>query len=220
MKFFYTCQVASRSRAVGFPLTMLFLIVANTAAISEEKPKSTGTPKPEPTAAPKSTPTPKPSPTSKPAPTPDTKIDAKMEAELLQAEDRFVNAVRNRNAKELEEILHPDYRTAMDGSESAMPKRGFIMRATDGRMPAYKIERKRKLERSGDSFTVDGLAMDVAHPPTEDHPTEQWAFVSRIWSREGGRWIATAQTVKPLEEEEREEKREKEEKREPETKSK
>jgi hypothetical protein len=183
-------------------------------AQSKDKPKSKASPTLQTTAAPKSSPTPK------PAPTPDTKIDAKMEAELLQAEDRFVNAVRNRDAKELEEILHADYRTAMNGSESATPKRRFIQRATEGRMPAYKIERERKLERSGDSFTVDGLAMDVAHPPTEDHPTEQWAFVSRIWSREGGRWIATAQTLTPLEEHEREEKREQELKREAETKSK
>jgi hypothetical protein len=214
MKFFKVCPLPGPFRAVRFRLAMLFVVVAHTAAFSEDKPKSKVSPTPQPTAVPKS------SPAAKPAPTPDTKIDAKMEAELLQAEDRFVNAVRNRDAKELEEILHPDYRTAMDGSESATPKRRFILRATDGRMPAYKIERERKLERSGDSFTVEGLAMDVAHPPTEDHPTEEWAFVSRIWSREGGQWIATAQTVKPLEEHERQEKREQEEKREAETKSK
>src|SRR3954467_12549752 len=194
MKLFKARPLPGPFRAVRFPLAMLLIVLSNTAALSEDKPKSKASPTPQPTTAPNSSPTPK------PAPTPDTKIDAKMEAELLQAEDRFVNAVRNRDAKELEGILHPDYRTAMEGSETATPKRRFIVRATDGHMPAYKIERERKLERSGDSFTVEGLAMDVAHPPTEDHPTEQWAFVSRIWSREGGRWIATAQTVKPLEE--------------------
>ena len=133
-------------------------------------------------------------------------MDAKMEAELLQAEDRFINAIRNRDVKELEALLHPQYADAMEGSERAIVKRGIIMRASEGRLPAYKIEKERKLIRSGDSFTVEGMARNVAQELTEDAPTEKWAFIRRIWTRENGQWIATAQIVKEMEENEAREK--------------
>jgi len=35
---------------------------------------------------------------------------------------------------------------------------------------AYQVAKDRKLIRSDDSFTVEGLARDVAHELTEDHP--------------------------------------------------
>lgn len=129
-----------------------------------------------------------------------------MEADLLQAEDRLVNAIRNRDVKELEQILHPHFADAMEGSERAFIKRAVIARATEGHLPAYKISRERKLIRSGDAFTVEGFGNNVAQELTEDAPTEKWAFVRRLWSHENGRWIATAQTVKEMDEEEAREK--------------
>jgi hypothetical protein len=164
--------------------------------LAQKETNSTPAPTPKPTASQKPTASPKPSPT------PDTKIDAKTEAELLQAEDRFINAIRNQDAKALEEILHAYYADSIEGRSAAVTKLGFITRATAGRLPAYKVEKERKLTRSGDTFTVEGLGNDVAHDLTEDHPTEQWAQVRRIWSREGNRWIATAQIITPLEENE------------------
>jgi hypothetical protein len=69
-------------------------------------------------------------------------------------------------------------------------------------LPAYHIEKDRKLIRSGDSFTVEGLGKDTAHELTEDNPSEHWAFVRRLWTREHDRWIATAQIIKPIEDNE------------------
>jgi hypothetical protein len=175
---------------LGFAIVLSF---SAASGIAQTEKGSTPARTPAATAAPSS-------------PTPDTKIDAKTEAELLQAEDRLINAIRNRDAKELEEILHPRYADAMEGSERAMVKRAVISRALEGRLPAYKIEKERKLVRSGDVFDVQGLANNVAQELTEDSPTEKWAFVRRIWTKEGGRWIATAQMVKELEENEAREK--------------
>ena len=205
MKFIVD-RIRDRSSAASFRLTILSLVLSSTVALSETKRKTKPSATPKPTLTPKPTATPTSTATPKPSPTPETKIDARMEAELLQAEDRFVNAIRNHDAKELEVLLHPYYADAFDGANSAIPKRGVIMRATDARLPAYHIEKERKLIRSGETFTVEGLGKDTAHELTEDNPSEHWAFVRRIWTREDGRWIATAQIIKPLEENELREK--------------
>jgi hypothetical protein len=199
-------RLPRRSSTVRFSLTMLWLVLSSTVALSQKQQKSKPIPIPKPTVAPGASATPA------PRPTPETKIDSKMEAELLQAEDRYINAIRNRDAKELDQILHPHFADSIQGSESAITKGGFIMRVTSGARPAYQVAKERKLTRSGDSFTVEGLARDVAHELTEDHPTEQWAHVRRIWTKESGQWIATAQIVTPLEENEVREKVEAEKK--------
>jgi len=199
-------RVPLRSSTVTFSLTILSLVLSSSVALSQKQKKAKPTPTPNPTATLGATATPR------PLPTPETTIDPKMEAELLQAEDRFINAIRNRDAKELEQILHRYFADSFEGSGSAIPKHGFIMRVTSGRMPAYQVAKDRKLIRSDDSFTVEGLARDVAHELTEDHPTEQWARVRRLWTNEGSQWIATAQIVTRLEEREVREKFETEKK--------
>jgi len=180
-----------------FRLTIFVLLVSGSVALAQKEQQPA-----KPTATPRSTAASSPTATANPAPTPETKIDAKMEAELLQAEDRFVNAIRNRDVKELEEILHPQYADAMEGSEKAFIKRAVIKRASEGQLPAYRVARERKLTRSGNLFTVEGLANNVAQELSEDAPTEKWASVRRVWTKENGRWIATAQIVKELEENE------------------
>jgi len=184
----------------GFGIISFFLL--SSVALSETKQKSKPTPTPKPTLTPNPSATAPTTPTPKPSSTPETKIDAATEAELLQAEDRFINAIRNHDAKELDALLHPYFADSFEGAGSAISKRGVIMRATDGALPAYRIEKERKLIRSGDSFTVEGLGKDTAHELTEDNPSEHWAFVRRLWSREGGRWIAAAQIIAPLEDKE------------------
>ena len=196
MKFSTMSRTSRRSSPVKLALTILSLALSSATVLAQQKSNSKSAATPTPMA------TQKPTASPKPSPTPDTKIDAKTEAELLQAEDRFINAIRNQDTKALEELLHPYYADSIEGRSSAITKRGFIMRATAGSLPAYKVEKERKLTRSGDTFTVEGLGNDVAHELTEDHPTEQWAQVRRIWSREGARWIATAQIITPLEENE------------------
>lgn len=191
-------------RQVGFRLGTISCVLLTSVALSEAKQK----PEPKPLATPKPPLSPNPSApastteTPKPSSTPATEMDARTEAELLQAEDRFLNAIRNHDAKELEDLLHPYYADAFEGASSAFSKRGVIIRATDGRLPAYQIEKERKLTRSGDTFTVEGLGKDTAHELTEDNSSEHWAFVRRIWTNEGGRWIATAQIITRLEDNE------------------
>jgi hypothetical protein len=189
-------------RQVGFRLGAISCVLLTSVALSEAKQKPIPTPTPKPTLTPNPSATPATTQTPKPPPTPETKIDARTEAELLQAEDRFINAIRNQDAKELEDLLHPHYADAFDGAGSATSKGGAILRATAGQLPAYHIEKERQLIRSGDTFTVEGLGKDTAHELTEDNPSEHWAYVRRIWTKERGRWIATAQIIKPLEDNE------------------
>lgn len=206
MKFSVVDRIRDRSSSVSFRLTILSFVLSGSVALAETKQKTKPSATPQPTLTPKPTGSPRLTAAPTPSPTPETKIDAKMEAELLQAEERFVNAIRNRDAKELEALLHPLFADSLEGGNTAVRKHSVIKRATAGDLPAFHIERERKLIRSGDSFTVEGLGKDTAHELTEDKPTEQWAFVRRLWSRENGRWIATAQIIAPLEEKELREK--------------
>jgi hypothetical protein len=196
MKLSATFRAIRSPRAFRPGLTILAVVLSNAIVLAEQEKSSTSAATPKPTASQK------PSASPKPSPTPDTKIDARTEAELLQAEDRFINAIRNQDAKALEELLHPYYADSINGSERATNKRGTLARLAAGRLPAYRVEKERKLTRSGDLFTVEGLGNDIAHEPTEEHRTEQWAEVRRIWSREGTRWVATAQIITPLKENE------------------
>ena len=169
------------------------VVLANTVlfAQQEKHPEFTATPGPET----RQTPTASPAPSS----TPETTIDALTEAELLLAEDRFVNAIENRDAKELEELLHPQFADAIKGRESAITKRGFIPRVSNGSVPAYRVEKERKLTRNGNLFTVEGLARDMSHDGWESRP-EEWVHVRRLWEKQSTRWLATAQIITPAEE--------------------
>ncbi len=197
MKLSTICRVASHPVPARLALTVLCLGLSNAVgfAQTEKNPKSTATPKPATSQAPTASP--------KPSPTPETKIDPRTEADLLQAEDRFVIAIENRDAKELEELLHPQFADSIEGRSSALAKRGFIMRASGGNLSVYRIEKERKLSRYGNAFTVEGLARDMSRDGWEER-AEEWAHVRRLWEKQGNRWIATTQIITPGEEREAE----------------
>jgi hypothetical protein len=201
-------SLPTRPGSAKIGLTILSLVLSGGFAIAQPTPGKTKssatapgkTPEKAPAASPKSTASPTPLPTR------ETKIDAKTEAELLQAEDRFVMALQNRDAKALEELLHPYFADSIEGHERAITKLGTITRASTGGLPIYRVERERKLIRSGDLFTVEGLATNTAREGLEDRRVE-WVHVRRLWERKGDRWIATAQiiTEKPDREEQEKE---------------
>jgi hypothetical protein len=197
MKLSTICRIAARPLPAGLALTVLSLAWSNAVVFAqqEKNSKSTGTAKPATSQTPTASP--------KPSPTPETKIDARTEAELLQAEDRFVIAIENRDIKELEELLHPQFADSIEGRSSAFAKRGFIMRASGGNLPVYRIEKERKLIRSGNAFTVEGLARDMSRDGWEER-AEEWAHVRRLWEKQGTRWIAGSQIIAPGEEREAE----------------
>jgi uncharacterized protein DUF4440 len=181
-------DISGRPRSVRIALTALSLVLLSAVVFAqqEKNTKSAATPKPRTTQ--------KPTPSPEPSPTPDTDIDAKTEAELLQAEDRFISAIQNRDVKVLEELLHAQYATAFEGQKRAITKSGVITRASAGRLAAYRVEKERKLIRSGDAFTVEGMANDSAREASDERPNE-WVHVRRLWERQGDRWIATAQII-------------------------
>ena len=189
-------------RRVGFRLGTISCVLLTSVALSEAKQK------PKPTATPQPTLTPNPSATApatqtpKPALTPETKIDARTEAELLQAEDRFINAIRNRDAKALSDLLADYYADSFRDDERAINKRGSIERATEGKLSIYRVEKERKLIRSGDTFTVEGLAKKVNPLASEENPKEEWVDVRRLWLRQGDRWLAIAQIITRIEDNE------------------
>ena len=179
----------SRS-TVKVSLMFLSLVVANALVFAQQTQNSKPGQSPKPTASEK------PAATPKASPTPETKIDAKTEAELLQAEDRFVIAIENRDVKALDELLHPSFADSVEGRGSAITKRGFVPNASRGSVPAYRVEKERKLTRSGNLYTVEGLARDMFHDGWETRPAE-WVHVRRLWEKQGDRWIATAQIITP-----------------------
>jgi hypothetical protein len=182
-------RLPGRCSTARFNLTILTLVLSSTVALSQKQKQSKPIPAPSPTATQVATTTPK------SLPTPETKIDPKMEAELLQAEDRFISAIRNRDAKALSELLADYYADSFRDDERAINKRGFIERATQGKLSIYRVEKERKLIRSGDTFTIEGLAKNEKPLPSEENPKEEWVHVRRLWLRQGDRWLAIAQII-------------------------
>lgn len=206
MKFPTRYRISLRACPVRLALTILCLALSNALVFAQEEKKSNSAATPKPTASQKPTASPKPSPT------PETQIDAKTAAELLQAEDRFIIAIRNRDAKALGDLLADYYADSFGDDERAINKRGSIERATEGKLSIYRVEKERKLIRSGDTFTVEGLAKKAKPLASEETPKEEWVHVRRLWLRQGDRWLAIAQIITLEEEAEKEKDREEKEK--------
>lgn len=176
-----------RYRTVKIGLTVMSVVLTSSLAIAEP------TPVKSPDKAPKK------SAESTPEPTPESKIDAKTEGEILLAEDRFILAIKNGDAKDLAELLHDYYADALGQyAKKAINKRGTLDRASRGRLPAYRIEKERKISQGADSFTVEGLAKAERQIPGDD-PQDKWFRVKRLWTKTGDRWVLNAQAVSSLE---------------------
>ena len=176
-----------RSRPARLGLTVVSLVSASSLAIAEPTPvKSPDKAREKPAE-------------SKPEPTPEPKIDEKTEAEILLAEDRFTNAIKNGDAKALTELLHDLYADALGKyAKKATNKRGTLRRVSTGRLPAYRIEKERKISQSGDLFTVEGLAK-AERQLVGDEPKDKWFRVRRLWSKTGDRWVLSYQAISSLE---------------------
>lgn len=172
-----------RAGPVRFGLTLGTIVFASSLAIAEPTPvKSPGKAK-EKTAE------------TKPEPTPEAKVDAKTEADILLAEDRFINAIKNGDAKALGELLHDLYSDALGKyAKKATNKRGTLARVTTGRLPAYRIEKERKMNQNGELFWVEGLARAERQNPT-DEPADKWFRVRRLWTKVDDRWVLSVQAV-------------------------
>ena len=189
MKF--AARISHCPRSVRLALIILSLAVSNTLVSAQQEKNSKVTATPKPTASQKPTPSPKPSPT------PET-MDAKTEAELLLAEDRFIVAIRNGDAKALGELLHDHFADSFGRYASvATTKRGFLDRVGGGQVPAYPVIKDRHLSVSVDLFTVEGLAHAERQEPG-DEPWDDWFRVRRLWTKTEGRWVITAQMITPL----------------------
>ena len=182
--------ISCRSRIAKFGLAVFTLSLSGAIAVAQQEKNA------KPTTTPKVTATPKPSPT------PETKINAETAAELLQAEDRFIIAIRNRDAKALSDLLADYYADSFRDDERAINKRGSIERGTEGKLSIYRVEKERKLIRSGDTFTVEGLAKKASPLAPEENPKEEWVHVRRLWLRQGDRWLAIAQIITRIEDNE------------------
>lgn len=206
MKSLTMNPISCRSRIAKFGLAVFTFSLSGAIAVAQQEKNA------KPTTTPKVTATPKRAATPKPSPTAETKIDAKTAAELLQAEDRFIIAIRNRDAKALSDLLADYYADSFRDDERAINKRGSIERATEGKLSIYRVEKERKLIRSGDTFTVEGLAKKAKPLASEENPKEEWVHVRRLWLRQGDRWLAIAQIITLEEEAEKEKDREEKEK--------
>ena len=172
-----------RSGAAKTGLTILVLALSGAVVLAEPSPHPSASKAPDKSSSPT------------PEKTPDTTIDEKTEADLLQAEERFNSAILNADTKELTEMLHELYADAFGKhAKRAINKRGTLERARKERLFAYRIEKQRKIIRSGDSFTIEGLAK-AERRIRGDEPTDKWFQVQRIWTKTQGGWVLNAQSV-------------------------
>jgi len=175
-----------RCRPVRIGLTLVTVCLTSSLAIAEPTPVKSPDQTPQKTAE------------NKPEAAPEAKIDAKTEAELLAAEERFIEAIKSGDAKALGDLLNDFYADALGRyAKKATNKHGTLVRASKGKLPAYRIEKERKISQSGNSFTVEGLAKAERKVPG-DEPTDKWFRVQRLWEKTGDRWVLNAQAISSL----------------------
>jgi hypothetical protein len=201
MKFSINFPNSGPSGAAMLTATILSLILATGVTAADRSPAKATKPTPSASKPPKTT------------PTPTSKLDPKTEAELLQAEDRFINAIRNADRKELGELLHDKYADSFgQHAGSAIVKRGVLDRLGTPAVPAYRVVKDRKLTVSVDLYTVEGLAKAERQGTGDDQPKDEWFKVRRLWTKTDGRWVITAQMIVPVEESGEKEEKDKEKK--------
>jgi hypothetical protein len=76
------------------------------------------------------------------------------------------------------------------------------------KLPAYEVQKERKLSVSAGAFTVEGRARDVLQDRSEVKPKEEWFHVRRLWIKRDNQWLLYAQIITP--EDEAKEEKEKE----------
>jgi hypothetical protein len=133
-------------------------------------------------------------------PSPEPPVDPKTTKEVLEMEARFALAVEKHDGDALDKILADDYTDGYAGGERAISKRGAISIAKGEGLTLYRIEKERRLSRSGANILVEGLAKNNRAMVTDLETETHWGRVQRVWTHKEGRWQLLGQ-VRPRPEE-------------------
>jgi hypothetical protein len=208
MKSLVMDAISRHSGIAKFGCTVVFLsLFASLAAAQAEKGA-------RPAATPKVTSTP--TSTAKPiaSASGNAKVDATTEAELLQAEQRFREAIEKRDSDALDHLLMDYYTDGLEEGERALTKRAVLIQCEAGKLDPLTIDKPR-ITQTGDRTTVEGQSKMALKNRTTGQTEERAVHVRRFWTRKDGQWFVAGQLREFLDAKEKEEREKERQEKEP-----
>lgn len=126
-----------------------------------------------------------------------SQIDKKVEREITKAEGRLGQAIRKRDVAALDLLLADYYADAYEGRERAVDKGATLAKCRAGMLDYYKIQAGKKLTARGDIMQIEGIGRREEKLAT-DTQVEKQIRLTRLWTRENGRWVLIAQNLQPV----------------------
>jgi hypothetical protein len=127
-----------------------------------------------------------------------SRVDKKLEREILSAENQFRQAIAKRDATLIERILADYYADTYEGSDRAVSKKLAVTRYQSGVLPYYSIDENRKISVRADIVVIEGIS-HTHKSVTNDVASGRQTYVKRLWTKKQGSWQLIAQTLEPLE---------------------
>jgi hypothetical protein len=129
-----------------------------------------------------------------------TRIDKKLEREILKMEDQLRQATLKCDSTSLDRLLADYFASAYEGSERGTSKRDTLALCRAGTLSYYGIEDERAISVRSEIVVIEGDS-NVQQRSGTDNQEESETHVKRLWSKKAGRWLLIAQTLQPLEKE-------------------
>ena len=129
-----------------------------------------------------------------------TRIDKKLEREILKMEDQLRQATLKCDPTSLDRLLADYFASAYEGSERGTSKKDTLALCRAGTLSYYGIEDERTMSVRSEIVVIEGDSKAQQRSGT-DNKEESEAHVKRLWTKKAGRWLLIAQTLQPLEKE-------------------
>jgi hypothetical protein len=137
-----------------------------------------------------------------------SRVDKKLERDILSAENQFRQAIAKRDAALIERILADYYADTYEGSDRAVSKKLAVTRYQSGVLPYYSIDENRKISVRADIVVIEGISHTQKSVTNDVASSGRQTYVKRLWTKKQGSWQLIAQTLETLEKGEKQEEHE------------
>jgi hypothetical protein len=122
-----------------------------------------------------------------------SRVDKKLEREILKAENQLRQAMVKCDADLLEHMLADYYADTFEGSDRAVSKKTTIARCKSGVLHYYSIEENREISVRADIVVIEGLS-HTKSDANDEMPGRQ-VYVKRLWTKKQGSWQLITQII-------------------------
>jgi len=124
-----------------------------------------------------------------------SRVDKKLEREILNAENQLRQAIVKRDSTLLGHILADYYADTYEGSDRAVGKNSTMARCQSGVLQYYSIEENREISVRAEIVVIEGLSHTKSN--SNDEMIGRPVYVKRLWTKKHGSWQLITQVLEP-----------------------